>query len=123
VVALTPSSCRPLVEILHEVEAVDANLLSRYYRWQDVVDAIDASKAQDVAKADRSSVRARLRKAGPAIALLESLAGMIPDQDGLSVLRGGLTTLFKVSARLLELKWTDPTLTLRRWLADGIFTP
>jgi hypothetical protein len=108
VVALTPSSRRPLIEVLHEVEAVDANLLSRYYRWQDVVDAIEASKAQDAAKADRSSLRARLRKSGSEIALLDSLAGMIPDQDGLSVLRGGLTTLFKVSAASSRLEWANP---------------
>ncbi len=85
--------------MLHEVEIVDISLYNRYSRWQDVVDAIETAKAQDQAKADKSllGMRARLRKSGPEIAVLDSLTAMIPDQNGLSVLRGGLTTLFKVS--------------------------
>ena len=89
---------RSLIEVLHDVEVVDDSLPNRSSRWQDVIDAIESATAQDNAKAERSSVRARLRKSGPELAVLESLAGMIPDQDGLCVLRGGLTTLCRVSA-------------------------
>ncbi|EAQ85540.1 hypothetical protein CHGG_09554 [Chaetomium globosum CBS 148.51] len=87
-----------LIEVLHDVELVDHSLPNRSSCWQDVIDAIESATAQDNAKAERSSVRARLRKSGPELAVLESLAGMIPDQDGLCVLRGGLTTLCRVSA-------------------------
>ncbi|KAK4119073.1 hypothetical protein N657DRAFT_675165 [Parathielavia appendiculata] len=96
------NSSRSLVEALDEVAAVDANLLQGLHGWRDVVDAIETAKAQDNAKSDRSKIRGRLRKSGPEIALLESLAGMIPDQDGLGVLRGGLTTLFKMVSLRIE---------------------
>jgi hypothetical protein len=101
-VELTPRSYRILLQVLHEVEIVDTSLCNRYSRWQDVVDAIETAKAQDQAKADKSllGMRARLRKLGPEIAVLDSLTAMIPDQNGLSVLRGGLTTLFKVGRHL-----------------------
>lgn len=89
---------RSLIEVLHDVEVVDDSFSNRSSRWQDVIDAIESATAQDNAKAERSSVRARLRKSGPELAVLESLAGMIPDQDGLCILRGGLTTLCRVSA-------------------------
>ena len=89
---------RYLIEVLHDVEVVDDSLPSRSCGWQDVVNAIESATAQDKAKADKSIVRARLRKSAPELAVLESLANMIPDQDGLSILRGGLTTLCKASA-------------------------
>ncbi|KAK4097729.1 hypothetical protein N658DRAFT_500150 [Parathielavia hyrcaniae] len=93
---------QPLMEVLDEVEATDANLLRGLSGWQDVVDAIETATAQDNAKSDKSKVRGRLRKSGPEIALLESLAGIIPDQDGLGLLRGGLTVLFKMVSLRLE---------------------
>ncbi len=92
---LTPHST--LSSVLRDVEGVDSNLASRSNCWQDVVNAIEAAKTQDSAKAEKSSMRARLRKLGPEISMLESLATMIPDQNGLSVLRGALVTMFKVS--------------------------
>ncbi|KAH6640121.1 hypothetical protein F5144DRAFT_86192 [Chaetomium tenue] len=91
-----------LIEVLHDVELVDRSLPNRSSCWQDVIDAIESATAQDNAKAERSSVRARLRKSGPELAVLESLAGMIPDQDGLCVLRGGLTTLCRMVSLRLE---------------------
>ncbi len=96
---LTARPYRLLFQVLQEVEIVDTSLYNRHSGWQDVVDAIEATKAQDHAKADKSflGMRARVRKLGPEIAVLDSLTAMIPDQNGLSVLRGGLTTLFKVS--------------------------
>jgi len=88
---------QPLSEVLQHAESVDASIPSRYNRWQDVLDAMEAALAQDQAKADKSAFRARVRKSAPDVAVLESLAEIIPDQDGLSVLRCGLATLFKVS--------------------------
>jgi hypothetical protein len=103
-VELTPRSYRILLQVLQEVEIVDTSLCNRYSRWQDVVDAIETAKAQDQAKADKSllGMRARLRNSGPEIAVLDSLTAMVPDQNGLSVLRGGLTTLFKVGRYLFH---------------------
>jgi len=91
-----------LLRTLQEAETVDISLYVRHSRWQDVVDAIETAKAQDQARGDKSllGLRGRLRHLAPEISILDSLTGMIPDQDGLSVLRGGLTTLFKVSVKV-----------------------
>jgi hypothetical protein len=70
-----------------------------------VIDAIDTAKAEDDAKADKSRIRAYVRRSGPEIAILDSLTDLIPDQDGLSILRGGLSVLLKVSS----LFWLLPT--------------
>ncbi|KAL1841758.1 hypothetical protein VTJ49DRAFT_6596 [Mycothermus thermophilus] len=93
---LPDRSSQTLIDVLHDVETVDSSVLSYISRWQDVLDAIEAAKSQDGAKAENNVLRAGLRKAGPEIAVLESLSNMIPDQDGLGALRGGLTTLFKL---------------------------
>ncbi|KAH6843478.1 hypothetical protein B0I37DRAFT_393675 [Chaetomium sp. MPI-CAGE-AT-0009] len=98
---LIPSP-QSLVEVLHDVEVIDESFANRSCCWQDVIDAIESATAEDDAKAERSSLRARLRKSGPELAVLESLAGMIPDQDGLCVLRGGLTTLCRMVSLRLE---------------------
>ncbi|KAK3903633.1 hypothetical protein C8A05DRAFT_32615 [Staphylotrichum tortipilum] len=95
-----------LSEVLQYAGSVDESIPSRYYRWQDVLDAMEAAVAQDQAKANKSSFRARVRKSASDVALLESLAEIIPDQDGLSVLRCGLATLFKMVAVRLETRAT-----------------
>jgi hypothetical protein len=94
---------------LHDVEVVDDSLPSRSSCWQDVINAIESATAQDNAKADKSFLRARLRKSGPELAVLESLTNMIPDQDGLSILRGGLATLCKVRAFIVSVIEATPS--------------
>ncbi|KAK4139550.1 uncharacterized protein C8A04DRAFT_32938 [Dichotomopilus funicola] len=100
--AVVISHPESLVEVLQDVEIVDNTLPNRSSCWQDVISAIETAKAQDGAKAEKSILRSRLRKSGPEVAVLEALAGMIPDQDGLSILRGGLMTLFKMVTLRLE---------------------
>jgi len=85
-----------LAGALRAVQSVDAGLNHGYCCWQDVVDAIETAKARDQAKADKSFIRAGLRKSGAQLGVLESLTNMIPDQDGLSILRGGMMTVLKV---------------------------
>jgi hypothetical protein len=85
-----------LIEVLREVQALDNFPLDRLCRWNDVLEDIANTQAQDEAKAGNSALRTSFRKAGPEIAVLESLTNLFPDPDGLSVLRGGLSTLFKV---------------------------
>ncbi|KAK4446647.1 hypothetical protein QBC34DRAFT_356278 [Podospora aff. communis PSN243] len=92
------SSERPyqnLAGALRAVQSIDANLEHNYCCWQDVIDAIEMAKARDQAKADKSFMRARLRTSGAELGVLESLTNMIPDQNGLSVLRGGIMTVLK----------------------------
>jgi hypothetical protein len=88
--------CQKLAGALRAVQSVNADLNHGYCCWQDVVDAIEAAKACDQAKADKSFIRARLRKSAAELGVLESLTNMIPDQDGLSILRGGMMTVLKV---------------------------
>ncbi len=112
-----------LSAVLQDAESVDPSIPSGYSRWQDVLDAMEAARAHDQAKADKSAFRARLRKSAPDIAVLESLAEIIPDQDGLSVLRCGLATLFKVSQPstpfyLVSVFKVDTT-HVRRWWPCG----
>ena len=112
-----------LSEVLQHAASVDASV-PRYSRWQDVLDAMEAAMAQDQAKAAKSSLRARVRKSAADLVLLESLMGMIPEQDGLSVLRCGLATLFKVSNHPPPFPCVLSSLSklnrARRWWASGL---
>jgi hypothetical protein len=86
---------------LEELASADPGLYNRFCSWQDVVYAIEEAKGEDNAKGERSffgkHLRAPLRRSAPVIATLDSMTNMIPDQNGLSILRGGLVTVFKVS--------------------------
>lgn len=64
--------------------------------WDDVLASMEQAVANDETKADRSRARALLRNR-PVIVTLQTLTNMIPDQDGLSVMRGGLKYIFDVS--------------------------
>ncbi|CAP65880.1 uncharacterized protein PODANS_5_10870, partial [Podospora anserina S mat+] len=74
--------------------------------WQDVVDAIEKAKNVDKEKASNSRVRGYLRKSKVEISMLESLTSVIPDQNGLSILRCGLATIFSMVTVRLQLRET-----------------
>ncbi|KAK8113457.1 hypothetical protein PG984_013983 [Apiospora sp. TS-2023a] len=61
--------------------------------WEAVLVSMEQSVVQDETKTHHSRARALLRNR-PLIITLQSLTNMIPDQDGLSVMRGGLKYIF-----------------------------
>lgn len=64
--------------------------------WEDVLDRIERSREEYEAKASRSSTRGRARTSEEAARVLASITDMIPDEKGLSVLRCGLSLVFRV---------------------------
>jgi len=58
--------------------------------------SINTAKAEYAAKATKSKGRAALRSR-PAMKTLHMLTNVIPEEKGLSALRGGLTLAFKVA--------------------------
>lgn len=62
--------------------------------WDEVVSAMAEARAESDKRKRKLPVRIYKNRA--VVTTLESLSDMIPDQNGLSVLRGGLKTIFKV---------------------------
>lgn len=63
--------------------------------WEDVLNCIDIAKASYDEKGKGNKVRAWSRNADTTVDFLKSLAGIIPDEKGLSVLRQGLVIIFQ----------------------------
>ncbi|KAK7963481.1 hypothetical protein PG996_008828 [Apiospora saccharicola] len=76
---------------LNSVEAAASS--SQRCSWEDVLASMEQAVTQDETKIRRNRARALLRNR-PVIVTLQSLTNMIPDQDGLSVMRGGLKYIF-----------------------------
>lgn len=74
--------------------------------WNDVLSCIDIAKASYAEKGKNSKLSEWSRHADTTASALESLAGMIPDDQGLSVLRGGLVFIFQV---IIGLMWSSST--------------
>jgi hypothetical protein len=66
------------------------------YTWTDVFNLMQNASSEYREKSESSKVRAAQRDKAIAVTLL-SLTDMIPEQDGLSILRGGMSTIFKVT--------------------------
>lgn len=64
--------------------------------WEDVLNCIAIAKMSYDDKGKGNKIRAWSRNAGTTVDFLKSLAGMIPDEKGLSVLRQGLVIIFQV---------------------------
>lgn len=64
--------------------------------WEDVLSCIAIAKASYDEKGKGNKVRAWSRNADTTVDFLKSLAGIIPDEKGLSVLRQGLVIIFQV---------------------------
>lgn len=69
--------------------------------WEDVLNCIVIAKASYDDKGNTSKVRAWSRNADTTVDFLKSLAGIIPDEKGLSVLRQGLVIIFQVILQAL----------------------
>lgn len=63
--------------------------------WAQMMASMEEASQQYKAKGDNNKLRMMQRNRAVA-ATLQSLADMIPEQNGLSVLRGGLNGIFKV---------------------------
>ena len=66
------------------------------YTWTDVFSLMQNASSEYREKSESSKLRAAQRDKAIAVTLL-SLTDMIPEQDGLSILRGGMSTIFKVT--------------------------
>lgn len=69
------------------------------FGWEDVLDCIALAKTSYIEKGEESKVRHWARHSNTAASALTTLASMIPDEKGLSVLREGLVLLFQVRSR------------------------
>ncbi|KAK7935964.1 hypothetical protein PG985_001459 [Apiospora marii] len=67
--------------------------LFQHCSWEDVLASMEQAVTEDESKAQHNRARALVRNR-PVIITLQSLTNMIPDQDGLSVMRGGLKYIF-----------------------------
>jgi hypothetical protein len=63
--------------------------------WQDVLDSMETAR-QDFDSATKKSKGKAAIRYKIVLSTLQSLTEMIPDQDGLSVMRGGLKMIFSV---------------------------
>ncbi|KEZ45104.1 hypothetical protein SAPIO_CDS2536 [Scedosporium apiospermum] len=89
-----------LEEILNNWETIEPGMEPQPCRWEDVMAAIETAKETYAMKATNKG-RAVLRNMAT-IKTLQALSQVVPEQDGLSVLRGGLTLVFKLIERRIE---------------------
>ena len=85
-----------LLDVLQNQQRVDSDAKLRSCSWEDVMGAIDMAKTKYATKADKNKGRAFIRNR-PAMRTIHALCNVIPEENGLSVLRGGLMLTFKVS--------------------------
>ncbi|KAH8178564.1 hypothetical protein LIA77_00083 [Sarocladium implicatum] len=91
--------CRELQAVLASVE--DSSIKGGGSSWTDVLQSMDI--AQETYNQKRGRGKAENIHANKStVATLEMLTDMIPDQDGLSVLRGGLKVVFKLVQRRIN---------------------
>lgn len=91
-----------LCEALRNADLVaDFKYRAQECGWDDVLDCIAAAKASYDDKGTKNKVRAWSRNADTTADFLKSLAGIIPDEKGLSVLRQGLVIIFQVTPQAL----------------------
>ena len=72
------------------------NFKSENCSWNDVFEQIDTVERAYDAKAPKGSLRSRIRDGKSDAQTLNSLLFVIPDEKGLSILRGGLSFIFQV---------------------------
>ena len=64
--------------------------------WDDVLDSIQKGKEAYETKGTNNPVRGLIREGKEVAHILDSLVQLIPDEKGLSALKGGLSFIFKV---------------------------
>jgi hypothetical protein len=70
--------------------------------WEDIIDAMDSARTSYISKGERNMARRVLRHGAALEVVFEPLLGLIPDQYGLNIIRGGLVVLFKVIAAVIS---------------------
>lgn len=88
--------------MLHTDLIADFKLKPQGCGWEDVLTCIASAKATYDDKGMKSKIRAWSRNAETTVDFLKSLAGIIPDDEGLSVLRQGLVIIFQVTPEALS---------------------
>ena len=78
------------------VQRIDPTLNIEVCTWEHLLVYIDSAVALDENKGKKNKLRGALRNAKADVQLLNSLASIIPDEKGLSFLRGGLSVIFQV---------------------------
>lgn len=101
-------SVQLLNSVLVASHELDQTIVDRETSWGEVISSIEA--AQDEYSKKRGPHGANsIHNKKSLVMTLEALTDMIPDQDGLSVLRGGLKLLFKVFGSSVEVSQPHPT--------------
>ncbi|PVH94902.1 hypothetical protein DM02DRAFT_618276 [Periconia macrospinosa] len=70
--------------------------------WEDLLQQIDAAVETDEAKSRKSKLRNGFRSSKSDIQFLNSLLSVIPDEKGMSLLRGGLSVIFQMWIQRIE---------------------
>ena len=91
----TVSSLDMMLETSSDASGIISAFRHRGFSWDDVLESIDSARKHHNTKAETRKI-SDLYKTRALITTLHSLTDMIPDQDGLSVMRGGLKLIFKV---------------------------
>ncbi len=84
---------------IHKKEELTNALVFQDCSWDQVLDSMESAKKECEVRAQGSKLRVLPRNRA-IVQTLYSLADTIPDQNGLSVVRGGLKTIFEVRSRL-----------------------
>jgi hypothetical protein len=88
-----------LEEHLSSAVKIDSALKGVNSSWEDVLDYIQSSEMAYNAKAEKSWIRNWVRNSKVTAENLKIGVELIPDEKGLSVLRGGLCFMFDVILR------------------------
>lgn len=85
-----------LETVLASARQLDPSFDWKGCTWDDLIGQIDAAIEVDRRKGDNNRIRRVARNASADVKMLKSLISIIPDEKGLSILRGGLSIIFQV---------------------------
>jgi hypothetical protein len=84
-----------LQRLLYEANLGGSDRRYQNCSWDDVLSSLDEALDAYDSKSANSKAR-KMARSRTILATLESLAQLIPEENGLSILRGGLTMVLKV---------------------------
>ncbi|KAF2440888.1 hypothetical protein P171DRAFT_523914 [Karstenula rhodostoma CBS 690.94] len=91
-----------LETVLASAQQFDPSFDLKACTWDDLLCHIDASIELDAQKSKNNRLRRAVRNANADVQMLNSLVSIIPDEKGLSLLRGGLSIIFQSWNQRLE---------------------
>jgi hypothetical protein len=86
---------RALKAVLNASNELDSSLACEDCSWDDVLESMQVARDDYDAKMSKATIK-NIHKNKAIMTTLNLLTDMIPDRDGLSVLRGGLRLIFNV---------------------------